>query len=63
LEVALQNASELELVIDRALYDLFAFCPKPDDDVSVLLIRRTSAAHSAVGVTDVVAETREESGC
>lgn len=63
LEVALQNASELELVIDRALYDLFAFCPKPDDDVSVLLIRRTSAAHSAVGITDVVAETREESGC
>lgn len=41
LETALQNAAELESVIDRVLYDLFSFAPKPDDDVSLLLIRKT----------------------
>jgi hypothetical protein len=44
LEAALQHASTLEGAIDRVLYDLFSFCPKPDDDVSVLLVRRTAQA-------------------
>ena len=48
LETALQSATELESVIDRTFYDLFSFCPKPDDDVSLLLIRRRAAASPAV---------------
>jgi len=46
LEAALQHTNDLEAAIDRVLYDLFSFCPKPDDDVSVLLVRRAVAGVS-----------------
>lgn len=50
LEAALRHTSNLEAAIDRVLYDLFSFCPKPDDDVSVLLVRRAHAVASVAGI-------------
>ncbi|MGC4064803.1 MAG: SpoIIE family protein phosphatase [Polyangiaceae bacterium] len=40
LRAAIQDTPSLEAAIERVLHDSFSFCPKPDDDVSVVLLRR-----------------------
>ena len=50
LEAALLHTSDLEAAIDRVLYDLFSFCPKPDDDVSVVLVRRANSVASVAAL-------------
>ena len=40
LRDALSKYESLEKAIDHVFASLFAFCPKPDDDVSLLLVRR-----------------------
>jgi len=50
LEIALRSTSDLEAAIDRVLYDLFSFCPKPDDDVTVLLVRRANVVTSVTAL-------------
>jgi serine phosphatase RsbU (regulator of sigma subunit) len=49
LREAICQFDDLDRAIDHVFAKLFAFCPKPDDDVSLLLVRRRSASGHTVG--------------